>query len=134
MKLTLTRAQFEPTCTIGRLFVDGAPQCYTLEDYVRPTGAPKVFGQTAIPAGTYGVIITHSPHFGRDLPLLVNVPGFEGVRIHPGNSAADTEGCLLVGMDKLVDSLGRSRVAFDALFPKIQSALAAGETVTIEVA
>lgn len=133
MKLTLNRAQFEPTCTIGRLFVDGAPQCYTLEDYVRPTGAPKVFGQTAIPAGTYSVIITHSPHFGRNLPLLVNVPGFEGVRIHPGNTAADTEGCILVGMDRLADAIGRSRLAFDALFPKIEQALARGELVSIEV-
>lgn len=133
MKLKLTRAQFEPTSTIGRLTVDGAQQCYTLEDYVRPTGAPKVFGQTAIPAGTYGVIVTHSPHFLRDLPLLLNVPGFEGVRIHPGNTAADTEGCILVGMDRLADSIGRSRLAFDALFPKIQAAIARGESVTIEV-
>lgn len=133
MKLQLTRAQFEPGCTIGRLFVDGEPACYTLEDVVRPTGAPKVFGQTAIPSGTYSVIITHSPHFGRDLPLLVNVPNFEGVRIHPGNTAADTEGCILVGMDRLVDSIGRSRIAFDALFPKIQQAIARGELVSIQV-
>lgn len=133
MKLKLSRAQFEPTCTIGRLVVDDVMNCWTLEDYVRPTGAPKVFGQTAIPAGTYQVIVTHSPHFGRDLPLLVNVPGFDGVRIHPGNTAADTEGCILVGMDRLADSIGRSRMAFDALFPKIVQAIAAGETVTIEV-
>ena len=133
MKLKLTRAQFEPTCTIGRLFVDDVPQCYTLEDYVRPTGAAKVFGQTAIPAGTYGVIVTHSPHFGRDLPLLVNVPGFEGVRIHPGNTAADTEGCILVGLDRAAMAIGRSRMAFEALFPKIVQALARGELVSIEV-
>lgn len=133
MQLKLTRAQFEPTCTIGRLYVDGVNECWTLEDQVRPTGAPKVFGQTAIPAGTYGVVITHSPHFGRDLPLLLNVPGFEGVRIHPGNTAADTEGCILVGMDRLADSIGRSRIAFDALFPKIVAALSRGETVSIEV-
>lgn len=133
MKLTLSRAQFEPGCTIGRLAIDGVLECYTLEDHVRPTGAPKVFGQTAIPAGTYGVIVTFSPHFQRDLPLLVNVPGFEGVRIHPGNTAADTEGCILVGMDRAADSIGRSRLAFEALFPKIVQALARGELVSIEV-
>lgn len=133
MKLQVSRVQFDTACTIGQLSVDGVPQCYTLEDVVRPAGAPKVFGQTAIPAGTYGVIITFSPHFQRDLPLLVNVPDFEGVRIHPGNVAADTEGCILVGMDKGADSIGRSRLAFDALFPKIQQALARGELVSIEV-
>lgn len=133
MKLTLNRVQFEAACTIGQLLVDGNPQCYTLEDLVRAPGAPKVFGQTAIPAGTYGVVVTHSPHFGRDLPLLVNVLGFEGVRIHPGNTAADTSGCILVGMDRLADSIGRSRLAFEPLFGRIVGALAAGQTVSIEV-
>jgi len=132
MKLTLNRRWPDAACTIGQLSVNGVPECYTCEDVVR--AGPKVYGQTAIPAGTYGVIVTHSPHFGRDLPLLVNVPGFEGVRIHPGNTAADTEGCILVGMDKGADSIGRSRLAFDALFPKIVAALARGELVSIEVA
>lgn len=133
MKLTLSRRWPDKACTIGQLLVDGVPQCFTLEDVVRPPGAPKVFGQTAIPAGTYGVIITHSPHFGRDLPLLLNVPGFEGVRIHPGNVAADTEGCILVGMDRLADSIGRSRLAFEPLFGRIAGALAAGALVSIEI-
>lgn len=134
MKLTLHRLVHTADSTIGQLAVDGTAMCWTLEDMVRPAGTPKVFGQTAIPAGLYQVVITHSPHFGRDLPLLVNVPGFEGVRIHPGNVAADTEGCILVGMDKLADSIGHSRVAFDALFPKLQAAINAGEGVVIEVA
>jgi hypothetical protein len=134
MKLKLSRTWPSAGCTIGQLSVDSMPQCYTLEDVVRPAGAPKVFGQTAIPAGVYGVVITFSPHFQRDLPLLVNVPGFESVRIHPGNTAADTEGCILVGVDRASDSIGRSRVAFDALFPKIQQALARGDLVSIEVA
>lgn len=132
MHLTLQRTEHTADSTIGRLSIDGEPFCYTLEDVVRD--GPKVFGQTAIPAGLYQVVITFSPHFQRDLPLLVNVPGFEGVRIHPGNTAADTEGCILVGMDKLADSIGHSRVAFDALFPKIQAAINAGEGVVIEVA
>lgn len=131
MKLQLKREPSDSACTIGKLSIDGAGFCWTLEDVVR--SGPKVFGKTAIPAGTYQVVITYSPHFQRDLPLLVNVPGFEGVRIHPGNTAADTEGCILVGMDRLADSIGHSRIAFDALFPKIQAAIVAGESVSIEV-
>lgn len=138
MKLTLNRSQSDGACTIGQLLVDGVQECFTLEDVVRevpgqPVASWKVFGQTAIPRGAYGIIINYSQHFGRDLPLLLNVPGFDGVRIHPGNVAADTEGCLLVGVDRLTDSIGRSRIAFDALFPKIQQALARGELVTIEI-
>jgi hypothetical protein len=131
MKLTLTRTDFTKDSTLGLLYVDETAFCYTCEDVVR-TG-PKVFGQTAIPASTYQVVITFSPHFQRDLPLLLNVPGFDGVRIHPGNTSADTEGCILVGMDKLADSIGRSRIAFDALFPKIQAAISAGDEVWITV-
>jgi hypothetical protein len=132
MKLTLERLQLDPDVTIGSLSIDGQWQCWTLEDVVRPAGAPKVFGQTAIPYGTYGVDITMSPHFGRLLPLVVNVPGFSGVRIHPGNTAADTEGCILVGQDRLGKSLGHSRAAFDALFPLLRAAIAKGP-VTLEI-
>ena len=132
MKLTLERLQLDPDVTIGALHVDGAFQCWTLEDVVRPAGAPKVFGQTAIPYGSYRIDVTFSPHFGRDLPLVCAVPGFCGVRIHPGNTAADTEGCILVGNDRLAKSLGHSRAAFDALFPLIRDALAKGP-VTLEI-
>lgn len=131
MRLTLQRSPSNSVCTIGQLSVDGVHECFSLEDVVRP--GPKVFGQTAIPAGIYQVVITFSPHFQRELPLLVNVPGFEGVRIHPGNTAADTEGCILVGMDLGNNSIGRSLMAFNALFPKIQAAINAGEGVVIEV-
>ncbi len=133
MKLEVSRLWPDTACTIGTLSVDGAPMCFTLEDIVRPPDEPKVFGQTAIPAGIYKVIVTHSPHFGCDLPLLVDVPNFDGVRIHPGNVAADTEGCILVGMDHLSDSIGRSRIAFGELMPKIEAAIARGEEITIEV-
>ena len=130
MKLQVIRNCGE-TCTIGKLFVDGVFECYTLEDVVRPEGE-KVFGETAIPYGEYDVTITYSPHFQRDLPLLLSVPNFEGVRIHPGNTAADTEGCLLVGESRDSTSIHNSRAAFDALFPKIRDAINAGEKVTIE--
>ena len=133
MRLTLERLQFDPDVTIGSLSVDGQWECWTLEDVVRPPGAPKVFGQTAIPFGTYAVEITFSPHFGMPLPLVDGVPGFTGVRIHPGNTAADTEGCILVGNDRLGKSLGHSRDAFNALFPKIRDAIARGEPVTLEI-
>lgn len=133
MKLQLERLQLDPDVTIGSLSVDGLWQCWTLEDVVRPVGAPKVFGRTAIPYGAYAVEITFSPHFGMPLPLLDAVPNFTGVRIHPGNTAADTEGCILVGNDRLTKSLGHSRDAFNALFPKIRDAIARGEAVTLEI-
>lgn len=120
MKLTIKRQDYSDARTIGRLSIDGEPFCWTLEDKVR-TG-PKVYGQTAIPSGTYGVKLTMSQRFKRVLPLLVDVPGFEGVRVHPGNSAADTEGCILVGLGRAEDSITQSRLAFDALFAKLEKA------------
>ena len=130
MNIRLDRFQRTDQSTISRVLIDDVPVCYALEDVVRPE---KIFGETAIPAGTYQVIITHSPHFGRDLPLLVNVPGYEGVRIHPGNTASDTEGCILPGTAFTTDAVQNSRVAFDLLFADIQAALTAGEPVNITV-
>lgn len=132
MKLTLRRLELTGQSTIGRLAVDGTDFCWTLEDVVR--SGPKVPGQTAIPAGTYAVQLTMSPRFKRVLPLLVGVQGFEGVRIHPGNTAADTEGCILVGLGHADDRITDSRAAFDALFPKLQAAAARGEPITITIA
>jgi hypothetical protein len=131
MKLKVVRDGLKEDCTLGKLYVNDEFECFTLEDEVRLDGE-KVFGKTAIPYGVYDVTITHSNHFGRDLPLLGAVPNFEGVRIHAGNSAADTEGCLLVGHERSDNSIARSRLAFDALFPKIRDAIDAGEEVTIE--
>lgn len=132
MMLQLERLQCGRDCTIGSLSVDGDWECWTLEDIVRPAGV-KIPGCTAIPAGRYGLDITHSPRFGRELPLLLDVPNFSGVRIHPGNTAADTEGCILVGQDRLANSVGHSRLAFDALFRKIVAAKCRGETLTLEI-
>lgn len=133
MKLHLERLQLDPGVTIGSLSVDDAWECWALEDGVRPAGAAKVPGKTAIPAGTYSVDITYSPRFKMPLPLLLNVPNFEGVRIHSGNTADDTEGCILVGQDRLGQSIGRSRLAFQALFAKLSRAKARGEQITIEI-
>ena len=132
MKLELIRSLCGVVCTIGDLYVDGVHSCYTLEDVVRPEGK-KVYGQTAIPYGRYRVIITFSNRFQRDLPLLVDVPNFEGIRIHPGNTAADTHGCVLVGTGKQGDSITSSRVAFSAVFADIRDAIERGEEVWIEV-
>ena len=131
MKLQVVRFMCGATCTIGELMVDGEHECWTLEDVVRPEGAPKVYGETAIPYGTYPVIVAYSNRFQRDLPLLVGVPDFTGIRIHPGNTAADTHGCLLVGRSHTGGSVTESRLAFDALFPKIRDAIKRGEKVTI---
>jgi len=106
-----------------------------MEDKIREE---KINGITAIPRGTYDVIITMSNRFKRLLPLLLNVPNYEGIRIHPGNTSEDTKGCLLPGL-----SLGtvnekravtNSRQAFEMLFKKIQTSLNKGEKVTIKLA
>lgn len=143
MHLTLKRTMLTKESTIGELSADGVFECYVLEDVVRKPGEVKVFGKTAIPVGTYRVLVTFSTRFQRRLPLLVNVPGGDirfggrriddcGVRIHSGNTAADTEGCLLVGLDKKTDFVGRSRDAFSRFFPGLQDAVAAGPvTLTI---
>jgi hypothetical protein len=117
MNLRLIRSVFTDTSTIGKLCVDGEKLCYTLEDAVRDT---KIAGLTAIPKGRYQVIINHSPRFGRDLPLLLNVPNYEGVRIHPGNDATETEGCILVGTTHGKDFIGGSRKAFNLLMDKLK--------------
>lgn len=127
-ELVLTRRRFSPHSTIGELTVDGKWQCYILEDVVRPPGV-KIHGQTAIPYGRYQVIINQSQRFGRRMPLLLRVPGFEGVRIHAGNTAADTDGCLLTGsfVGEHGDAVERSRAAFDLLMPLLEHACAVGE-------
>lgn len=129
MEMQVTRQTFTDESTIGELTIDGVHQCFTLEDKVREQ---KVFGQTAIPAGRYEVVVTFSNRFKKLLPELVAVPDFEGVRIHSGNTAKDTEGCILVGMTKGTNVVSNSRDAFTALFAKIQAAVAQ-EKVFIEI-
>lgn len=129
MQLKVLRQTYTTNSTIGSLFVDGQFECFTLEDVVRPT---KIYGETAIPAGRYRVVVTFSPAFKRRLPLLVDVPQYSGVRIHPGNTKRDTLGCLLVGQGKGADVISASRAAFDALLPKIEKA-ALKEEVIIEI-
>lgn len=130
MNLQLRRDFFGEHATLGKLFVNGVFECYTLEDKTREEKIPR---ETAIPSGTYQVTITWSPHFGRRLPLLNNVPGFEGVRIHPGNTPADTEGCILVGTARGNNVVTDSRVAFNDLFATLDDADKAGEHLWLTI-
>lgn len=131
MKIDVVRDLGTSGYTIGTMFVNGKYECYTLEDEVRD--GPKIYGETAIPAGTYKVIISYSNRFKRDLPLLVGVEGFEGIRIHPGNYASNTLGCILVGVTKMHASIGSSQVAFKALYPQILDAWARHEEIWLTV-
>jgi len=119
MKIDIKRLHKCENSVIGELTVDGLWECYTLEDVEREV---KIKGETAIPKGTYKVIINESNRFKRLLPLLLDVPGFEGVRIHSGNTNHDTEGCILVGRTRSNDFIGQSRKAFDKLFEKMKKA------------
>lgn len=132
MKIISRRFLFSPLSTISRVFVGDEFICYVLEDVTRLAGV-KISGETAIPYGEYAVEVTFSPHFQRNLPLLVDVPNYAGVRIHPGNKPADTEGCLLPGMTYDTDVVNNSRDAFAVLFGKILNAKAVGEQVTISI-
>lgn len=117
--------------------------CDTLEDEDRLTrGEKKVYGKTAIPLGDYEVKLTFSTRFSSKafyrecrtmLPLLCNVPQFEGVRIHVGNTPADTEGCVLVGENKAVGQVLNSKATYRRILPLIQKAIGNGETVILHV-
>lgn len=130
MILTLQRDPTRNGETLGRLSVDGVHECWTLEDEIRE--GPKIKHETCIPPGKYQVTINYSTRFQKMLPLLHNVEGFTGIRIHSGNTHADTSGCILVGQTKTRD-IGSSVKAMEALQKKIAGALARGDQVWIEV-
>jgi hypothetical protein len=118
------------------MYIDNAFFCYTLEDKDRnletnPEG--KVYGKSAIPRGTYQVIVDYSQRFKKLMPRLIDVPGFSGVRIHPGNYAADTDGCILVGIGTGRDVLFNSRAAYEKMMQKFEAALDRGETIELEI-
>ncbi|NLZ94625.1 MAG: hypothetical protein GX921_02220, partial [Bacteroidales bacterium] len=103
MKLKLIRKYKCPNYTIGHLYINDKYFCDTLEDKVRQLDSieDKIKHKTAIPEGKYKVVVTMSPKFKRLLPLLLNVPFFEGIRIHRGNDENDTSGCIIVGENKI---------------------------------
>lgn len=140
MELTLKRIALRPTYTIGKLYIDDAYFCDTLEDTVRDTnksgkfdnGEQKIKGKTAIPYGTYEIKWTYSPRFKKYTPQLMNVPSFEGIRVHAGNTSADTEGCLILGENKQVGKVLNSRATINKFYPIIKEACSNGK-VTIEI-
>ena len=126
MKIQIKRLHKTANSTIGEMTIDGKFECYTLEDIERDV---KIKCETAIPKGTYKVIINQSNRFKKLMPLVLNVPNFEGIRIHPGNSNHDTEGCILVGQTRSKDYISKSRKAYEILFAKMK--LAKDITLTI---
>lgn len=134
MKLRVERLWKKKDYTIGRMYVDGKLFSNTLEDRVRDLSKEqKVYGKTAIPAGTYKVIYNWSPKFRRNLPRLLNVPYFEGILIHPGNTAEDSAGCILVGNNSIKGRLTESRYTSDRLNTMVDAAQKRGEEITIEI-
>ena len=130
MKLLLQRHVSTDECTTGDLYLNGQWYCYTLEDVVRKD---KIKGKTAIPRGLYKVTVNWSSRFNRPLPLLLDVPKFVGVRIHTGNTADDTEGCILVGKALGKDGIYKSKEAYNDLFERIKVALNLNNEITIEI-
>ena len=138
MTIYMVRDDCTEKRTLGTMTFPDGFICQTLEDPVRPAGV-KVMGDTAIPSGTFQVTITRSKRFQRMLPLLNNVPGFGGVRIHPGNGIGDTAGCVLVGTQRGTFSEGadqtivRSKEAMEQVQRRIAAALANTEQVYLDI-
>lgn len=135
MEVTLKALVKTDKTTISSLYINDIFECNILEDKDRSKESTKIFGKTAIPAGRYQVIVNMSNRFKRLLPLVVNVPGFEGIRIHPGNKAEDTEGCLLPGTysKNTPNWVSSSVIAFNKLFAKISAAIDNHEKVWITI-
>lgn len=142
MKLFLKPIVLGDTYTISKLYLNNVFECHILEDVIRETpngntpfevAFEKVQGKTAIPAGSYDIDITFSNRFKRFLPLLLKVPGFEGIRIHPGNKSEDTEGCLLPGKWTTGKTVSSSVTTFNTLFVKLLEANQRSENITIDI-
>ena len=153
MKLKIDRKWRKSTYTVGILYVDGVRFCETLEDKDRglfqgdtlsQIKSLKVYGETAIPIGTYTVAMdVLSPKYSavawyKDLcvgkmPRLLDVPGFEGILIHPGNTALDSYGCILVGRNTKVGMVTESKATFKKLYKKMRAAHDRGEKITITI-
>lgn len=133
MDILLNRIAKRDKYTIGKLYINGSYFCDTIEDKDRgltqrmsnaEISKIKVYAQTAIPIGKYQIVMTYSSKFKKVMPLLLNVPGFAGIRIHSGNTAEDTEGCIITGQNKVVGKVINSRVTTDKLYSIIKEACA----------
>lgn len=136
MNIQLKRIAKKETYTIGKLYLDGVYFCDTIEDKDRGLNQTmsindikkkKVYGETAIPTGTYKLVIDYSNRFKKNMAHILNVPGYEGIRIHTGNSAKDSLGCIIVGKNKVVGKVVESRNTYNQLFPILQKAFKEGE-------
>lgn len=141
MKLELKRRFLGESYTIGSLSIDGKKFCDTLEDKVRDPNKngvfdgdeKKVYAETAIPYGTYNVVVDYSPKFKRELPRLQNVKHFEGILIHRGNTAEDSAGCILVGENKVKGKVINSTPYEKELVRILKEAQDRKEPITIKI-
>ena len=142
MEILVRRIAKRPTYTIGKMYIDGQYFSNTLEDTDRgltqkdslaSIKSKKISNQTAIPTGMYKVIVNMSPKFKRNLPRLIDVPGFDGILIHRGNTDKDTSGCILVGENKVVGKVLNSTPYETALVDKLTKAQSKGESITITI-
>ena len=139
MRVEVKRFEFATNYTVGKLYIDGDYICYVLEDAVRqvegqPVSQWKIQDETAIPRGTYKMIMSMSNRFKKVLPELLDVPGFSGIRIHTGNSDKNTSGCLLLGTNRAgVDWISGSTAAFILFMNKIKWAIDRKEDITVTI-
>ena len=127
MKIKVDRIYKGESYTIGKMYLNGEYFCDTLEDAIRLVKIPN---ETAIPAGIYKVEVTYSPRFKRNLPLLIDVPNYTGIRIHNGSNKDHTSGCILVGFNTSKGILSDSRKTSDQLTEKLKSL---SEPIEIEI-
>ena len=130
MNMTLIRTRGTKDFTHGKLRVNNSFFCDTIEDEERPS---KIWGKTAIPVGRYEIILNMSNRFKVIMPLLLEVPNFAGIRIHSGNTALDTEGCILLGTFKRPGTIINSRIAYRALMKVLRAAIADKQKIWIEI-
>ena len=142
MEFKVNRTYLGEKYTIGKFFINGEYFCDTLEDKVRDfnkdgdlldEGETKIYGDTAIPYGRYKVIYTFSPHFGKKLPRLVGVKHFDGILIHAGNTDRDTNGCILVGYNKVKGRVINSTICMKKIIEIMEDCTANKEEVWITI-
>lgn len=141
MKIVVNRIAKKSTYTIGKLYINDKYFCDTLEDTdrnidnnmsVTEITSKKIKGKTAIPTGTYQLSITYSPRFKKNMPLISPVKGFDGIRIHTGNTSEDTDGCLLLGENKVKGKVINSKVTYEKFFNLVSKEPKNTITITIK--
>jgi hypothetical protein len=141
MNIKVIRKTFTEVSTIGELYINDTFFCYTLEDKdrdinkdgdLKDAGETKVYGLTAIPRGTYNLVLSFSNRFQKYLPEIQKVEGFEGIRIHAGNKAEDSHGCILLGTTKGANFIGASVAAMTKFMAELKK-VEKTEKITIQI-